>query len=57
MLFVLRLLRPLRWFGLVKCRGEDANRAGHGEWRKTALFDRFVQFDPKLFGIGQVTAH
>ncbi len=56
-LFVLRLLRPLRWFGLVECRGEDATRTGHGEWRKTPLFDRFVQFDPKLFGIGKETAH
>ena len=57
MLFVLRLLRPLRWFGLVECRGEDATRTGHGEWRKTALFDRFVQFDPKLFGVGKITVH
>ena len=40
-------LRPLRWFGLVECRGEVATRRGHGMWRKTPLFDRFVQFDPQ----------
>ena len=57
MLFVLRLLRPLRWFGLVECRGEDATRRGHGMWRKTPLFDRFVEFDPELVGIGQATVH
>ena len=56
-LFVLRLLRPLRWFGLVECRGEDATRTGHGEWRKTPLFDRFLQFDPGLVGIGKDTVH
>ena len=56
-LFVLRVLRPLRWFGLVECRGEDATRRGHGEWRKTALFDRFLRFDPALAGIGQETLH
>ena len=43
--------------GLVECRGEDATRTGHGEWRKTPLFDRFVQFIPSLFGIGKVTRH
>ena len=56
-LFVLRLLRPLRSFGLVECRGEDATRRGHGEWRKTPLFDRFMQFDPELAGIGKATLH
>ena len=56
-LFVLRVLRPLRWFGLVDCRGEDATRRGHGEWRKTPLFDRFVQFDPALVGVGTATVH
>ena len=56
-LFMLRVLRPLRWFGLLECRGEDATRTGHGEWRKTPLFDRFVQFDPNLFGIGKETIH
>ena len=56
-LFVLRVLWALRWFGLVECRGEDATRTGHGEWRKTALFDRFVQFDPEVVGIGKATLH
>ena len=56
-LFVLRLLQPLRWSGLVECRGEDATRRGHGMWRKTPLFDRFVQFDPELVGTGQATVH
>ena len=56
-LFVLRLLRPLRWFGLVECRGEDATRTGHGEWRRSPLFDRFVQFDPDLAGTGKATLH
>lgn len=51
---VLRLLRPLRWFGLVECRGEDATRKGHGEWRKRPFFDRFVQFDPNQFRIRNV---
>ncbi len=56
-LLVLRLLQPLRWFGLVECRGEDATLTDHGEWRKTPMFDRFVQFDPDPFGIGKVTVH
>ena len=56
-LFVLRVLRPLRWFGLVECRGEDATRRGHGEWRKTPLFDRFLEFDPALAGIRRATLH
>ena len=54
---VLFVLRLLRWFGLVERRGEDATRTGHGEWRKTPLFDRFVQFDPNLVGTGQATVH
>ena len=56
-LFMMRVLRPLRRFGLVECRGEDATRTGHGEWRKTPLFDRFVQFDPALVGTGNATMH
>ncbi len=56
-LFVLRRLRPLRWFGLVECRGEDATRTGHCEWRKMPLFDQFVQFGPDLFRIGKVAMH
>ena len=47
-LFVLRVLRPLRWFGLVESRDEDATRRGRGKWRKTPLFDRFLAFDPKI---------
>lgn len=47
-LFVLRVLRPLRWFGLVESRDEDATRQGRGEWRKTPLFDRFLAFDPTI---------
>ena len=47
-LFVLRVLRPLRWFGLVESRDEDATRRGRGEWRKTPLFDRFLAFDPTI---------
>lgn len=47
-LFVLRVLRPLRWFGLVENRGEDATRRSRGKWRKTRLFDRFLAFDPNV---------
>ena len=47
-LFVLRVLRPLRWFGLVESRDEDATRRGRGKWRKTPLFDRFLAFDPRI---------
>ena len=47
-LFVLRVLRPLSWFGLVESRDEDATRQGQGEWRKTPLFDRFLAFDPRI---------
>ena len=47
-LFVLRVLRPLSWFGLVESRDEDASRRGRGEWRKTPLFDRFLAFDPTI---------
>ena len=47
-LFVLRVLRPLRWFGLVESRDEDATRRGRGKWRKTLLFDRFLAFDPRI---------
>ena len=56
-LFVLRVLRPLRWFGLLECRGEDTTRRGHGEWRRTPLFDRFVRFDPELVEAGGATLH
>ena len=47
MLFALRVLRPLLWFGLLECR-EDPVFRDKGVWRKTALFDRFLAFDTKL---------
>ena len=47
MLFALRLLRPLLWFGLLECRKDPVFR-DKGVWRKTALFDRFLTFDTKL---------
>ena len=47
-LFVLGVLRPLRWFGLVEYRDEDATRRSRGKWRKTSLFDRFLSFDPNV---------
>ena len=49
MLFVLRVLRPLRWlrFGLFECR-EDPVFRDKGVWRKTPLFDRLLTFDMKL---------
>ena len=56
-LFVLRVLRPLRWFGLVESRDEDATRRGRGEWRKTPLFDRFLTFDPRIVGAVEGPVH
>ena len=56
-LFVLRVLRPLSWFGLVESRDEDASRRGRGEWRKTPLFDRFLTFDPKIVRAVEGTVH
>ena len=56
-LFVLRVLRPLRWFGLVESRDEDATRRGRGMWRKTPLFDRFLAFDPGVVRIGEGPVH
>ena len=56
-LFVLRVLRPLRWFGLVECRDEDASRRGGGMWRKAPLFDRFLQFDPNVVRSAEGTVH
>ncbi len=43
-------------FGWVKTVARFS-KTGHGEWRKTPLFDRFVQFDPDLFGTGKATLH
>ena len=56
-LFVLRVLRPLSWFGLVESRDEDATRRGRGEWRKTPLFDRFLTFDPRIVGAVEGPVH
>ena len=53
-----RILRPLYWFGLVECRGEDeATGAGTGmshAWRKSSLFDRFLSFEVRLEDTGVV---
>ena len=50
-LFAMRVLRPLLWFGLVERKVEagDTSREG-GTWRKTPLFDRFLRFHPNLAG-------
>ena len=50
-LFATRVLRPLRWFGLVECRDEGKTRE-EGMWRKSALFDRFLHFDTDLARTG-----
>ena len=52
-LFAMRVLRPLLWFGLVEREVEagDTSREG-GTWRKTPLFDRFLRFYPHLAGTG-----
>ena len=52
-LFAMRVLRPLLWFGLIERKVEagDTSREG-GTWRKTPLFDRFLQFYPHLAGTG-----
>ena len=43
-----RILAPLRWFGLVEHRGEDKAAGVPGEWRKSALFGRFLKFEVRL---------
>jgi hypothetical protein len=43
-----RILRPLLWFGLLERRHETPpgdRYGGRHFFRKSALFDRFVQFD------------
>ena len=49
LIFEARFLRPLYWFGLVEYRGEDEGTdTGAGmphAWRKSALFDRFLNFE------------
>ena len=47
MLFAVRILGPLRWFGLVECREPGGFRESRC-WRKSALFDRFLSFDVQL---------
>ena len=47
LLFETRILRPLRWFGLLECRQDPAPFVPD-TWRKCALFDRFVRFDKAL---------
>ena len=47
MLFAVRILGPLRWFGLVECREPEGLRESRC-WRKSALFDRFLSFDVQL---------
>ena len=53
-LFAMRVLRPLLWFGLVERKVEagDTSREG-GTWRKTPLFDRYLHFYPHLAGTGR----
>ena len=44
-----RILRPLVWFGLLEWRWEG--KSGLGErrlYRKTALFDRFIEFEVQI---------
>ena len=43
-----RILAPLHWFGLVERRGEDEAAGVPGEWRKSALFGRFLKFEVRL---------
>ena len=45
-MFMWRILWPLHWFGLLKCRQmEDGFDI---VWRKRALFHRFLSFDVKV---------
>ena len=46
-LFVWRVLRPLRWFGLLECP-RDPTSEYRAFWRKRALFDRFLRFDARV---------
>ena len=43
-----RILAPLHWFGLVEHRGKDEAAGVPGEWRKSALFGRFLKFEVRL---------
>ncbi|MCP5111498.1 MAG: hypothetical protein GY953_11755, partial [bacterium] len=50
--FEARLLRFLKWFGLVERRELDH---GEREYRKTKLFDRMLSFDIKVPIVGVVS--
>jgi len=46
-----RILRPLMWFGLLEYRSEGISTSELVErhlYRKTPLFDRFLQFDVQI---------
>jgi hypothetical protein len=46
-----RILRPLMWFGLLEHRSEGISASelvGQHLYRKTPLFDRFLQFDVQI---------
>ncbi len=46
-----RILRPLLWFGLLECRHDaplGGRYGGRHFFRKSALFDRFLQFDVEI---------
>jgi hypothetical protein len=46
-----RILRPLMWFGLLEYRSEGMSTSGlvvRHLYRKTPLFDRFLQFDVQI---------
>ena len=42
--FQLRVLRPLGLFGLLEFRSQHGDGGIPYDWRKTALFDRFLSF-------------
>jgi hypothetical protein len=46
-----QILRPLRWFGLLEARDTEKQPdeyVARRQYRKTALFDRFLSFDIQL---------
>ena len=53
-MFAVRVLGPLRWFGLLEYRGPP--EGAEVGWRKTALFDRFLSFDVR-FADGRAGGH
>ena len=53
-MFARHILDPLRWFGLVEYRGPEVSF--DVQWRKTALFDRFLSFDVR-FADGRTKGH